>query len=78
MVACTAGGWLDVALMRRILSTPAGDDEGVVRLWDSRQSEAVATLEAHSGGGCGERGLVVGCSALSSSCWTCGSRSCHP
>lgn len=27
----------------------AGDDEGVVKLWDSRQAEAVATLEAHSG-----------------------------
>ena len=31
------------------LDLAAGDDEGVVKLWDSRQSEAVATLEAHSG-----------------------------
>lgn len=27
----------------------AGDDEGLVKLWDSRQSDAVVTLEAHSG-----------------------------
>ena len=35
---CTAGA-----------TSPAGDDEGVIKLWDSRQSEATATLEAHSG-----------------------------
>jgi WD40 repeat protein len=28
----------------------SGDDEGVVKLWDSRQGDEVAALEAHSGG----------------------------
>ena len=33
----------------RFPTTAAGDDEGVIKLWDSRQAEAVSTLEAHSG-----------------------------
>lgn len=27
----------------------AGDDDGVIKMWDSRQSEATCTLEAHLG-----------------------------
>ncbi|KAL4447647.1 hypothetical protein ABPG75_004866 [Micractinium tetrahymenae] len=42
----------DTAINRLACTGPtglaSGDDEGVVKLWDSRQSEAVATLEAHS------------------------------
>lgn len=42
----------DAAINRLATTGPtglaSGDDEGVVKLWDSRQAEAVATLEAHS------------------------------
>ena len=35
-------------MLRRTKPTSfAGDDSGVIKLWDSRQSDAVASLEAH-------------------------------
>ncbi len=54
----------------RFPTTAAGDDEGVIKLWDSRQAEAVSTLEAHSGAaavaafGCCQLEGVHGCSQI--------------
>lgn len=41
----------------------SGDDEGVVKLWDSRQGDEVAALEAHSGAGL-EGGWVLAAGAF--------------